>query len=45
MTERDLDELGPVDFLVIEFPKDQANFTGEMADGARRSSWMPARYG
>lgn len=32
MAEKDLDELGPVDFLVIEFPKDEANFTGEMAD-------------
>ncbi|WP_448811738.1 DUF6325 family protein [Agromyces bauzanensis] len=31
MTERDLDELGPVDFLVIEFPEGQANFTGEIA--------------
>jgi hypothetical protein len=26
-----LDELGPVDFFVIEFPADKANFTGEMA--------------
>ena len=26
-----LDELGPVDFFVIEFPVDKANFTGEMA--------------
>ncbi|GAA1762239.1 DUF6325 family protein [Agromyces humatus] len=32
MTERTLDELGPVDFLVIEFPAGQANFTGEIAD-------------
>jgi hypothetical protein len=31
MTERELAELGPVDFLVIEFPAGQANFTGEMA--------------
>lgn len=27
----DLDELGPVDYLVVEFPPDTANFTGEMA--------------
>ena len=27
-----LDELGPVDFFVIEFPADKANFTGEMAE-------------
>ena len=32
MTERTLDEMGPVDFLVIEFPAGQANFTGEIAD-------------
>ena len=31
MTEQNLDELGPVDFLVIEFPAGQANFTGEIA--------------
>ena len=32
MTERTLDEMGPVDFLVIEFPAGQANFTGEIAE-------------
>ncbi|HYI34080.1 MAG TPA: DUF6325 family protein [Glaciibacter sp.] len=32
MTGQNLDELGPVDFLVIEFPADKANFTGEIAD-------------
>jgi hypothetical protein len=32
MTDRNLDELGPVDYLVIEFPAGQANFTGEVAD-------------
>jgi hypothetical protein len=26
-----LDELGPVDYLVVEFPPDASNFTGEMA--------------
>ena len=31
MTERSLDELGPVDYLVIEFPPGQQNFTGEAA--------------
>jgi hypothetical protein len=31
MTDEDLDELGPVDYLVVEFPADQANFSGEMA--------------
>jgi hypothetical protein len=32
MTETSLDELGPVDFLVIEFPEGQSNFTGEIAE-------------
>ncbi len=27
----ELDELGPVDFLVVEFPAGASNFTGEMA--------------
>jgi len=31
MTERPLDELGPIDFLVVEFPAGHANFTGEAA--------------
>src|SRR6185369_11892555 len=32
MTERSLDELGPVDYLVVEFPPGQQNFTGEAAE-------------
>jgi hypothetical protein len=32
MTERSLDDLGPVDYLIIEFPAGQQNFTGEGAD-------------
>jgi hypothetical protein len=31
MSDTELDELGPVDYLVVEFPADQANFTGEIA--------------
>src|SRR6476646_3975560 len=31
MTDRALDELGPVDYLVVEFPAGASNFTGEMA--------------
>ena len=31
MTERSLDELGPVDYVVAEFPEGASNFTGEMA--------------
>ncbi len=27
----ELDEFGPVDYLVVEFPADRTNFTGEMA--------------
>src|SRR5262245_60545123 len=29
--EGDVDELGPVDYLVVEFPPGAQNFTGEMA--------------
>jgi Family of unknown function (DUF6325) len=32
MTDRSLDELGPVDYLIVEFPTGQQNFTGEGAD-------------
>ena len=32
MSNDPIDELGPVDYLVVEFPADRANFTGEMAD-------------
>jgi hypothetical protein len=32
MTERSLDELGPVDYLIVEFPAGSQNFTGEGAD-------------
>jgi hypothetical protein len=30
-TDTPLDELGPVDYLVVEFPAGATNFTGEMA--------------
>jgi hypothetical protein len=32
MTERSIDELGPVDFLIVEFPIGAQNFTGEGAE-------------
>ena len=32
MADRSLDELGPVDYLIIEFPPGHQNFTGEGAD-------------
>jgi hypothetical protein len=32
MSDTALDELGPVDFVIIEFPAGKADFTGEMAD-------------
>jgi hypothetical protein len=31
MTEVPLDELGPVDYVIVEFPSGASNFTGEMA--------------
>jgi hypothetical protein len=31
MNQTDSDELGPVDYLVVEFPADRANFKGEIA--------------
>jgi hypothetical protein len=30
--DRDLDSLGPVDYVVVEFPAGASNFTGEMAE-------------
>ena len=32
MSDRTIDELGPVDYLVVEFPPGQQNFTGEAAE-------------
>ena len=32
MTDTSLDALGPVDYLIVDFPEGQSNFTGEMAD-------------
>ena len=32
MTDVSLDELGPVDYVVVEFPAGQSNFTGEMVE-------------
>ena len=31
MADINLDELGPIDYLVVGFPADKANFSGEMA--------------
>jgi hypothetical protein len=33
-----LDEMGPVDYLVVEFPQGQSTFTGEMAAELSRLS-------
>jgi hypothetical protein len=38
MGATDLDELGPVDFAVIEFPEGSANFTGEVQPSLR--GWL-----
>ncbi len=35
MTSESLDELGPVDYVVVEFPAGASNFTGEMATELR----------
>ncbi len=32
MSENEIDELGPVDYLVVEFPAGKSSFTGEMAE-------------
>jgi len=32
MTDTELDQLGPIDYLVIEFPAGQSNFTGEVLE-------------
>ena len=37
-TETTLEELGPVDYLVVEFPAGQQNFTGEAAEELARLS-------
>ena len=31
MNDTDADELGPVDYIVVEFPADKADFSGAMA--------------
>src|SRR6058998_4132236 len=31
VSEREIDELGPIDYVVVEFPAGASNFTGEMA--------------
>jgi len=31
-TNTDLDSLGPIDFVVVEFPTNESNFTGEMVE-------------
>ena len=38
-TYADLDEMGPVDFLVVEFPRGQSTFSGEMAAELSRLSY------
>lgn len=32
MADTELDTLGPIDYLVVEFPPGEANFTGEIAN-------------
>ncbi len=35
MNDEEVDELGPVDYMVVEFPSQDANFTGRMAEELR----------
>ena len=35
MSESESNELGPIDYIVVEFPEDKANFSGEMASELR----------
>jgi hypothetical protein len=32
VSTNEIDELGPIDYIVVEFPAGQSNFTGEMAE-------------
>ena len=36
MTDIDVDELGPVDYLVVGFPAEKANFSGEVASELKK---------
>jgi hypothetical protein len=36
MTDIDLDQLGPVDYLVVGFPRDKSDFSGAMADELKK---------
>lgn len=36
MTDINIDQLGPVDYLVVSFPAEKANFSGAMADELKR---------
>ena len=43
MTQTSLDELGPVDYLVVEFPAGQSTFTGEMVSTLHQIRMQPAQ--
>ncbi len=36
MTDIDFDQLGPVDYLVVGFPRDKSDFSGAMADELKK---------
>jgi hypothetical protein len=36
MADTDVDQLGPVDYMVVGFPAEKANFSGAMADELKR---------
>ena len=41
MTDIDLDQLGPVDYMVVGFPSEKANFSGAMADELKKKADSP----
>ena len=36
MADIDVDQLGPVDYMVVGFPADKADFSGAMADELKK---------
>ena len=45
MADINVDEIGPVDYLVVGFPADKANFSGEMAARAEDADRQQHRSG
>ena len=45
MTNTPLDELGPVDYVIVEFPEGHQHFTGEMVDELLKLSGLLVQGG